>query len=154
LLREQKIFRAPMLYLSLYFKTHRQVYYNLLSRVRAEGDWEAWLEFFAEAVAKIASQAVEMSKSVLALFKEDRLKIEGLGRASVSVGKVHQAMMERPIATAGCLVEKTGLTPATVNKSLAHLGKLGIVEEMSGLRRNRLFSYIRHVELLSEDFSL
>lgn len=139
-----------MLYLSLYFKTHRQRYYELLGKVRTEGDWEAWLEFFAEAVIATAAQAVEMSQQILALFGKDRAKIEGLGRASASTAKVHQAMMERPIATSGWLVEKTHLTPATVNKALAHIERLGIIQEQSGKRRNRLFSYSRYVAILNE----
>jgi len=150
LLCERKVLQTPMLYLSLYFKTHRQAYYELLGKVRAEGDWESWLEFFAEAVIATATQAIKMSQRVLALFKEDCVKIAELGRAAASTEKVHRAMMERPIATANWLVEKTELTPATVNKSLEHLRRLEIVQEMSGQKRNRLFRYTRFIDRLNE----
>ena len=145
-----EVFWTPMLCLSLYFKTHRQAYYETLGKVRANGDWESWLEFFAEAVIATAAQAVEMSQRVLALFKDDCARLARLGRAAESTEKVHRAMMERPIATAGWLVENTKLTPATVNKSLEHLRLLGIVQETSGQKRNRLFSYVRYIEILNE----
>lgn len=82
LLCEQKVLREPMLYLSLYFKTHRQYYYELLNNVRMTGDWETWLDFFAEAVIVTATQAVETAQQLLDLSKQDRDKISGLGRAA------------------------------------------------------------------------
>jgi Fic family protein len=149
LLCEQKVLREPMLYLSLYFKTHRQYYYELLNNVRLNGDWEAWLDFFAEAVIYTAGQAMETSQHLANLSNQDREKINGLGRATASTRKIHQAFMAHPIATAGWLVEKTDITPATVNKSLAHLERLGIVRELTARKRNRLFSYSQYVEILN-----
>ncbi|MCB1041584.1 MAG: Fic family protein [Acidobacteria bacterium] len=149
LLCEQKVLREPMLYLSLYFKTHRQVYYELLNQVRMTGDWEAWLDFFAEAVIVTATQAVETAQQLHDLSNRDRDKIRGLGRASASVLQVHRALMEHPIATSSSLVEKTGITPATVNKSLSHLEQLGIVKELTAQKRNRLFSYAGYIEIMN-----
>jgi len=154
LLCEQKVLREPMLYLSLYFKTHRQYYYELLNNVRLTGDWETWLDFFAEAVIVTASQAVETSQQLLDLSSGDRMKISGLGRAAASTLQVHRALMEHPIATAGWLVEKTGITPATVNKVLGHLERLGIVRELTERKRNRLFSYSGYVEIMSRGTEL
>jgi len=149
LLCEQKMLREPMLYLSLYFKTHRQYYYELLNNVRLTGDWEAWLDFFAEAIIVTATQAVETAQQLLDLSNQDRDKISGLGRASASALQVQRALMERPITTSGWLAEKTGITPATVNKALDHLMLLGIVRELTAQKRNRLFSYTRYVEIMS-----
>ncbi len=84
LLCEEKVLREPMLYLSLYFKTHRQHYYELLNNVRLTGDWEAWLDFFAEAVIVTSTQAVETAQQLLDLSNKDRDRISGLGRAAVS----------------------------------------------------------------------
>jgi Fic family protein len=150
LLCEEKILQEPMLYLSLYFKTHRQYYYELLNRVRTDGDWEAWLDFFAEAVIVTANQAVETAQRLFELSKSDKEKIGQLGRAAPSTLQIHRVLMEHPIATSGWLVKKTGITPATVNKSLSHLMKLGIVKEVTARRRNRLFSYLRYIEILNE----
>ncbi|UTF51410.1 Fic family protein [Desulfomicrobium sp. ZS1] len=149
LLCEQHVLRQPMLYLSLYFKAHRQYYYELLSTVRLTGDWEAWLDFFAEAVIVTATQAVETAQQLLDLTNRDRDRIMDLGRASASSLQIHRALMEHPIATSRSLVEKTGLTPATVNKSLAHLEQLGIVKELTDRKRNRLFSYADYIEIMS-----
>ncbi len=154
LLCEQKVLREPMLYLSLYFKTHRQYYYELLNNVRMTGDWEAWLDFFAEAVIVTATQAVETAQQLLALSNQDRDKISGLGRAAASTLQVHRALMEHPIATSGSLVEKTGITPATVNKALGHLEQLGIVKELTAQKRNRLFSYAGYIEIMSRGTEL
>ena len=154
LLCEQKVLREPMLYLSLYFKTHRQNYYELLNNVRMTGDWEAWLDFFAEAVIVTATQAVETAQQLLELFNQDRDKISGLGRAAASTLQVHRALMEHPIATSGSLVKKTGITPATVNKALVHLEQLGIVKELTARKRNRLFSYAGYIEIMNRGTEL
>ena len=149
LLCEQKALREPMLYLSLYFKTHRQYYYELLNEVRLSGNWEAWLDFFAEAVTITANQAVDTTRQLTDLSDGDRDKISGLGRAAASTLQVHRALLERPIATAGWLVKKTTISPATVNKCLNHLENLGIVRELTGRKRNRIYSYTRYIEIMN-----
>jgi Fic family protein len=154
LLCERKVLREPMLYLSLYFKTHRQYYYELLNNVRLTGDWEAWLDFFAEAVIVTAGQAVDSARQLIDLANEDRDRISRLGRATASTLRVHRALMERPITTSGWLVEKTGITPATVNKCLGHLERLGVVLELTLRKRNRLFSYVRYVEIMNQGTEL
>ena len=154
LLCEHKVLQEPMLYLSLCFKTHRQYYYELLSNVRLTGDWEAWLDFFAEAIIVTAGQAVETAQQLLDLSNRDRDKINGLGRAAASTLQIHRALMEQPIATSSSLVEKTGITPATVNKSLGHLEQLGIVRELTARKRNRLFSYAGYIEIMSRGTEL
>ena len=154
LLCERKVLREPMLYLSLYFKTHRRYYYELLNSVRLTGDWEAWLDFFAEAVIVTAGQAVDSARQLIDLANEDRDRISRLGRAAASTLRVHRALMERPITTSGWLVEKTGITPATVNKCLGHLERLGVVRELTLRKRNRLFSYVRYVEIMNQGTEL
>ena len=148
------LLRLPLLYLSLYFKQHRQTYYELLNAVRLKGDWETWLEFFADAVVASATQAADSAKRLLALASDDIRRIEGLGRAAVSAMAVHQALQRQPIATAASLAGSTGLTPATVNKSLAHLERIGVVTELTRKQRGRVFSYARYAEILSEGMEL
>ena len=148
MLCDQKMLRKPLLYLSLYFKTHRRYYYELLNTVRLTGDWEAWLDFFAEAVIVSATQAFETAQHLVDLAMQDHERILKLGRPSLSCLQVHRAMMERPIATSSWLVEKTGITPATVNRALAHMKKLGIVKELTARKRNRLFSYEGYFEIM------
>jgi len=154
LLCEQKVLREPLLYLSLYFKTHRRYYYELLGNVRLTGDWEAWLDFFAEAVIVTTTQAVDTARQLVDLTNKDRDKISNLGRAAPSALRIHRALMERPITTSGWLVKKTGITPATVNKCLAHLERLGIVRELTSRKRNRLFSYTGYVDIMNQGTEL
>ncbi|MBF0475231.1 MAG: Fic family protein [Deltaproteobacteria bacterium] len=154
LLCEQKVLCEPMLYLSLYFKTHRRYYYELLNNTRLTGDWETWLDFFVEAVVVTATQAVEAARQLYDLSNQDRDKISGLGRAAGSALQVHRALLEHPIVTAGWLVKKTGLSPATANKSLTHLERLGIVRELTAQKRSRIFSYTRYVEIMNQGTEL
>lgn len=150
LLCEQKVLGQPMLYLSLYLKTHRARYYELLNEVRLNGDWEAWLDFFADAVIETATQAVDTAQQLLELSRQDQEKIGDLGRSADSALQVHKAFMERPIASAGWIVEKTGISAATVNKTLLKLEQLGIVRELTSQKRNRLFSYSGYVDIMSQ----
>lgn len=148
------LLREPLLYLSLHFKEHRQTYYELLNRVRESGDWETWLEFFADAVLTSATQAASSAKRLLELASADGRRIEGLGRAAASALEIHRTLQRQPIATAASLVSATGLTPATVNKSLAHLERIGVVTELTRKQRGRVFSYARYVDILNEGMAL
>lgn len=148
------LLREPLLYLSLHFKEHRQTYYELLNAVRLSGDWEAWLEFFAEAVIVSATQASESAQRLLALAAADARHIEGWGRARASALATHRALQRRPITTAASLTVATGLTPATVNKSLAHLERAGLVAELTKKQRGRVFCYTRYAEILNEGMEL
>jgi Fic family protein len=150
LLCESRALREPMLYLSLYFKTHRQTYYDLLTRVRRDGDWESWLDFFADAVITTAGQAVDTARRLEALAKNDRQRIQELGRAAGSVLQIHHELLRRPILTSNAVARKTGLSPATANKSLEHLRKLNIAGELTGRKRNRVFCYSAYIRILNE----
>ena len=148
------LLREPLLYLSLHFKAHRQAYYELLNAVRLSGDWETWLEFFADAVAASATQAATSAKRLLELASADGQRIAGLGRAASSALMIHQSLQRQPIATAASLAAATGLTPATINKSLAHLERLGVVAELTRKQRGRVFSYARYADILNEGMAL
>jgi Fic family protein len=154
LLCEQKILREPMLYLSLYFKTHRQYYYDLLNGIRSSGNWEAWLDFFAEAVIFTAAQAVDTARQLVDLANEDRDRISRLGRAAKSALRVHRAILGRPITDSSWLVGKTGITAATVNKCLRHLQRLDIVKELTSRKRNKVFSYTGYLEIMNQGTEL
>lgn len=148
------LLREPLVYPSLHFKVHRQTYYELINTVRLNGDWELWLEFFADAMVASATQAAESAKRLLELAQTDRRRIEGLGRAAASALAIHQVLQRQPIATVASLVTATRISPATVNKSLAHLERLGIVAELTSRRRGRVFGYARYVDILTEGTEL
>lgn len=148
------LLREPLLYLSLHFKEHRQTYYDLLNAVRLSGDWETWLEFFADAVVASATQAATSARRLLELASADGRRIEALGRAAASALAIHRALQRQPIATAASLAAATVLTPATVNKALAHLERIGVVTELTRKQRGRVFSYARYADILNEGMAL
>jgi Fic family protein len=154
LLVEAGALRLPLLYLSLYFKTHRTAYYDFLNRVRTYGDWETWLDFFADAVRITAGQAVDTVQRLEALAQRDRETIHTLGRATGSALRIHHEMLCRPICNAKMLKNQTGLTLATVNKSLDHLCDKRIINELTGQQRYRVFSYPEYIHILNEGMEL
>jgi len=142
------VLRMPMLYPSLFFKRHRALYYELLNDVRLHGEWERWLDFFAEGIQTSATEAVTTANELLALLHADRARIADLGRAASSALAVHLALQRQPITTADALVKITGRTAATINRSLAHLQALGVVAELTHRKRGRVFSYRQYIEKL------
>ena len=151
ILCEQKVLSKPLLYLSLYFKEHRQYYYELLNSIRATGDWETWLKFFAEAVINTAGQAVDSIRNLTEMAQADLGSIASLGRTAISATAIHNAMLQRPIVSSNWLVQKTGLSPKTVNNAIAKLEQLDIVRQLGEGKRNRLFVYRRYMDILSAD---
>ena len=149
ILSREGVLKEPMLYLSLFLKEHRATYYELLQRVRRDGDWEPWLDFFYQGVAETADSAVIMAKSLLTLFKDDHKTIQST-RGAASVVKVHHHLQGHPIASAGAIGKAESLSPATVNKALDHLVGLRLVKEITGGQRNRLFTYERVLKILAE----
>ncbi len=149
LLCTQGILKDPILYLSLYFKTHRQRYYDLLQRVRETGDWEEWLTFFLDGVAETSVQAADTAKDILNLFDADRRRIENLGRPAASALRVHQLLQQKPILSIPDAAQQVGISTPTVAKSVAHLEKLGMVREITGKKSGRLFVYDDYLTILS-----
>ena len=137
-------------YLSLFFKTHRQQYYDLLQQVRQHGAWETWLDFFLTGVKETSDQAAAAARHILELFERDRRQIEDLGRPAASALRVHQHLQAKPLASIAGLSESLGMSHPTVAKSLAHLQQLGIVREITGRQRGRLFAYDRYLKILGE----
>ena len=150
LLVAEGVLREPLLYLSLYLKANREAYYELLQRVRTHGEWEAWISYFMEGVRETADQAVITAQRLSALFLEDRGRIAKLGRGAGSALLVHHVLQQRPAQTIRSMQERTGLTGPTVTTMLKALEKEGIVREITGKQRNRVFVYDRYVRILDE----
>jgi Fic family protein len=141
----------PTLYLSLYFKRHREIYYDLLQEVRTKGKWEEWLEFFLEGVQITAEEAVDSATKILTVFAKDRRKIENLGRPSASALKVHELLQRKPIISVPIAVKKLNLTAPTVRNSIDKLKEIGLVKEITGKKRDRLYSYKSYLDILQAD---
>ena len=144
------VLRKPLLYLSLYLKTHRGDYYRLLQEVREHGAWEAWLEFFLDGVTETAGQAFDAATRIAELFKRDRERITAESDRAGSILRVHELLQQNPFLTSNALVERTGLTAPTINAALADLERLRIVDEVTGRRRGRVFGYRAYLDILNE----
>jgi Fic family protein len=151
ILCEERALSQPLLYLSLYFKQNRTRYYDLLQRVRTDGDWESWVRFFLEGVEETAIQAVDLATQIRALFASDRERIAKMGRAAGSALRVHELLQRRPMLSAATAAKKLSLSPPTVRASLRSLEEAGIVRELSGKRRDRVFGYRRYLDLIAND---
>jgi Fic family protein len=151
LLCSEKVLQQPLLYLSLYFKQNRDAYYDHLQRVRTEGAWEDWLQFFLEGVIAVASSATETARLIRHLVERDREVIHVLGRGAASALRVHELAGRRIVLTAGGAAAQLGLSVPTVNAAFARLEKAGILREVTGRRRGRLFVYDAYLELLQAE---
>jgi Fic family protein len=150
LLCHARILREPLLYLSLHFKHRRVDYYRLLDGVRTDGDWEAWIAFFLEGIAGTAEGAVAAARRLGTLFDEDRARIRQAGRKASSMLRVHDALKARPILGIADAASRTGLSFPTVASAVDALLQLGVVREITGRQRNRMFAYDRYLEILNE----
>lgn len=140
----------PLLYLSLYFKEHRQQYYDHLQSVRETGNWESWIQFFLEGVIKTAAQAVSTAEKIIDLFSADRKKIETLGRSGSSALIVHHYLEKHSITDVSKVVKHCKITIPTAIKSLKHLQELGIILEITGKERRKKYIYKKYLDILNE----
>jgi Fic family protein len=150
LLHHGRLLAQPLLYLSLYLKSHRSVYYDLLDRVRTTGDWEAWVDFFLEGVETTAHGAVETARRLADLFEEDIRRTTAVGRSAASALRVLAALRERPVTTLAHLCNHAQMTFPTAGKAMQTLVAAGIARELTGQRRNRVFVYDSYLGILNE----
>jgi Fic family protein len=150
ILSDAGVLSEPLLYLSLYFKQNRAEYYRLLDAVRHDGDWEAWIEFFLQGVVETADGAVATARRLVAVFSADRELIQTQGRRAGSALRVCEALASRPILTLSGTTERTGLSFPGASDGMKLLGELGIVNELTGKKRNRVYAYTRYLAMLGE----
>lgn len=151
LLCEEGALSEPILYLSLYLKTHRDRYYALLQKVREDGAWEEWLRFFLQGVQETSNQAFDAARSILELFKSDRSTIrDNLGQAADSSLRVHEHLQENPIVTTARVNDAMAISRPTITSALDNLQELGIVREMTGKDRYRVYAYDDYLNILDE----
>ena len=150
ILYKEGLLEEPILYLSVYFKQNRNIYYDLLQQVRLKGTWETWLEFFLEGVTESAKQAISSAKKINLLFEEDLLKIQGLGRQRLSCIEVLEYLKTMPQTSVPSLSRDLGLTPPTIRSTFNAMLKLGILEEITGKKRDKVYVYRKYLDILSE----
>lgn len=150
MLHEGGVLHQPLLYLSLYLKQHRSFYYELLDRVRASGDWEAWVDFFLEGVEQTALGAVSTAQRLVALVAENARRIHVQGRGAANVLRIHAVLRQRPVCTVRQAHALAGVSFPTASKAMQILVDLGIARELTGQRRNRVFVYGAYLDILNE----
>lgn len=144
------IMKEPLLYLSLYFKVNRQAYYDHLQLVRDTGDWEAWIAFFLTGVIDTANQATETAQSIIRLFEHDRKKIEDGNKATAATLSIHNYLQKHPVSNTTHMKDTCGISLPTVLRGLTALEELGIVQEITGKERNKIFVYRDYLNILSK----
>ena len=145
LLCESGLLSEPLLYASVHLKAHRREYYDRLQAVRERGDWEGWVHFFLEGIVASSHQAVATARELLALFARNQRQLEGAPSALA----VFHALQKQPISSVAHLQRSLRSTYPTVAKALALMKSLGIVKELTGQRRNRLFAYAPYIAILN-----
>ncbi len=150
LLCSEGILKEPLLYLSLYLKANRQTYYDYLQSVRETGDWEAWIKFFLTGVTDTANQAADTAKQIIGLFNADRAVIEQSGKSTAAILTIHNYLQNHPVSNTANIKDVCNVSLPTVMRSMKALEALGIVEELTGKDRHKIFAYKRYLDMLSQ----
>ncbi|MBA2706379.1 MAG: Fic family protein, partial [Gemmatimonadaceae bacterium] len=149
LLVQRGILHRPLLYLSVYLRRHRAEYYDRLMAVRDSGDWEGWTRFFLRGVAETAEEATRTVRANLDL-REEHAKIVTHENLGLNAMRLHDLLLQRPRLTVGVAAERLGVAFPTANKLVDRFCELELLEEVTGRRRNRVFSYQPYLTLFEE----
>ncbi len=148
LLEDFRVLSAPLLYLSLFFKRHRDEYYRRLSAVRTDGDWEGWTSFFLEAVATIADEATASARDIFGLVGCDRQRVLEAKSSTVMAARLFEMLPEHPIVTIAKATSLLDTTKPTATKAVMALVDSGVLVETTGRKRDRTFCYNAYLDLL------
>jgi len=151
LLEHWGLLTEPLLYLSLFFKRHREEYYRLLGAIRTEGDWEGWVAFFLEGVRVTAEETTATVRDIFALVSHDRAAALAHPATTVTAARLFEELPKHPIVTVSSGTELLAATKPTVGKAINALVEAGILVESTGRRRDRVFNYAAYLDLLRED---
>jgi Fic family protein len=147
----ERILRDPILYLSIFFKRHRQDYYDRLQAIRDKGDWEGWLAFFLEGVAEVSAEATRTARQIVQLREEERKRIgQELGRRAGSSLQLLEHLFRNPVVNVRRVGEVTGLSQPAANALTNALEEVGVLREMTGKKSYRVFGFDRYLQLFQE----
>jgi Fic family protein len=139
----------PILYLSAYLKRRRAEYYDRLMAIRDRGDWEGWLAFFLRGVEETAEEATSTARAILQLREDHQTLVhdQGLGRNGI---RLLDLLFSRPVVNVRWVERELGVTYATANNLLARFAAMGVIEEITGAKRNRRFRYSPYLALFEQ----
>lgn len=138
----------PILYLSLYFKRHREEYYRRLTAVRSDGDWEGWLDFFLDGVGTIADEAVASARELFARVAADRTRVLVHEGMSIVALRLFELLPRHPVVTVGSVMKLVETTKPTAGRAIELLGAVGVLKEITGKKRDRSFVYQAYLDRL------
>ncbi len=151
LLCEQNILQRPLLYISYYFKKYRTEYYDRLQAVRDSGNWEGWLKFFLRGVYEVAQEAAATARKIVNLKEEHRqLVLNNMGRRSGNAVALLESLYFRPIVTVEHAEAITNLSYPNANTLIKDLCDIGLLQEITGQKRNRAFSYAPYLAVFRD----
>ena len=151
LLCEQRVLTQPVLYLSSYLKRHKQEYYDCLQATRDSGDWERWLVFFLRGVAEVSTEAARTAREILVLREEHRARInEQFGRTAANGHRILNRLFESPIVSIRDVSAIIGTDYSAANNLVGRMSDCGILQEITGQSRNRMYVYRDYVGLFHE----
>lgn len=148
LLEHWRILSSPLLYLSLFFKRHRDEYYRRLSAVREAGDWEGWMQFFLEGVSTIAREATEAAQSLFARIDQDRRRLLAMPEVTLHAVQLFEMLPGHPILTSTRVVDLLQISKPTAIKTIAILESAQILKETTGRLRDRSYGYGAYLDVL------
>jgi Fic family protein len=146
LLVHRGMLRQPLLYLSHYFKLHRTEYYDRLMAVRLRGDWEGWIRFFLGGVLQTAGEATETAERLFELREAHRSAIveHNLGQNGL---KLLAHLFQRPLVNVNRVASLTESTFPTASRLVSNFASMGLLHEITGRKRSRMFRYEPYIEL-------
>lgn len=148
LLEHWNLLTKPLLYLSLFFKRHRDDYYRWLSAVRVDGDWEGWTDFFLDGVATIADEAVASARELFALVTADRARVLENDTLSAAAVRLFEQLPRHPVVTVASVMKLLDASKPTAARAIDALAGSGVLVEATGKKRDRWFSYQGYLERL------
>ncbi len=146
---ERGILKRPILYLSDFFERNRSLYYDNLMRVREKNDLAQWLKFFLVGVIETAKSGIATFDAILKLQRDVNERVEPLGRRAENARKVIRALYVRPLADADRVAEVTGLSLPSAYRLINEMERIGILTEITGSQRGRLYLFERYVDLFA-----
>jgi cell filamentation protein, protein adenylyltransferase len=147
----KEVLREPILYLSLFFKKHRRLYYDRLNGTRENEGWTAWMDFFLQGVRDTANQAARTASNIDKLFRTDKEKIEHFGRGAASAMLIYRHAQVNPLFSIKSAAREMKVSFPTASAAVARMIEAGILRESSGKRRDRLFLYSKYLDVLNQD---
>lgn len=141
--------QEPLMYLSGYLKRHQAEYYRRLSAIRTDGDWEGWVAFFLEGVASACADAERSIIDVASLITADRKRLLESAKAGPISYRLFELLPVMPRFNIEHVRRRLDTTFPTASAAVKLLEDVGIVGELTGQKKNRIYSYQAYVELLS-----